>query len=458
MRQTYYQYDVDYADVPAFQKPAWYRAHPTHNNRLLSYEVQVPSGLSWSVERTVLYTYWETGDVSNITVLDHGALGAAKPYAFGGVVRDLGLWYNLDGSLWVAAWSQWAVDPNGVYDPDPNDPNTVYQLLAAREFRGSGMGRYLVRDIDVSDPNQFTIMGPTVWTDRLGGAAYSDFETDYLADPNDPNAVVLTTTERSRYHGHARGENTAPAGSPESWTTRFERRDMLGSLTQQTDPNGVFEFDFGYTAFGELLGTFWDIGGPRDPNTGHEPNQPPPTRQMYAGAWQYESDLLYLYGTDPTLPPITLQHVGYRWYQPEIGRFVQRDPIGIRGGVNTYLYVCANPLMRLDPVGLDMVDIGLKLSGICWGAGCVAMVIPGGQPVGAALQATAGITCGFWSCVALVRDYGPPMTGGGGGSTGGGGAGPPVETLPTGSNPGHDVPYVNRGDYYPRPHGPIAKH
>ena len=267
-------------------------------------------------------------------------------------MRDLGLWYNEDGSLWVAAWSQWAVDPNGVYAPDPNDPNTAYQLLAAREFRGGGMGRYPVRDIDVSDPNQFTIMGPTVWTDRLGGAAYGDFETDYLADPNDPNAVVLTTTERSRYHGHARGENTAPAGSPESWTTRFEQRDMLGSLTQQTDPNGVFEFDFGYSAFGDLLATFWDLGGPLDPNTGNEPNQPPPSRQMYAGGWQYESDLLYLYGTDPTLPPITLQHVGHRWYQPEIGRFVQRDPIGLGGGLNVYVYCGSNPSTGVDPLGL----------------------------------------------------------------------------------------------------------
>ena len=261
----------------------------------------------------------------------------------GDVVRDLGLWYNEDGSLWVAAWSQWAVDPNGVYDPDPNDPNTVYQLLAAREFRGGGMGRYLVRDIDVRDPNQFTILGPTVWTDRLGGAAYGDFETD---------ASTYEVTERGRYLGFARRENTAPAGSPESWTTRFEQRDMLGSLTQQTDPNGVFEFDFGYTAFGNLLGTFWNIGGPADPNVGNEPNQPPPTRQMYAGAWQYESDLLYLYGTDPTLPPITLQHVGYRWYQPEIGRFVQRDPIGIEGGLNCYVYCSSNPIALIDPSGL----------------------------------------------------------------------------------------------------------
>ena len=248
--------------------------------------------------------------------------------------------YNERGSLWVAAWSEWSVDPNGVYNypANPSDPNRVEcHVLAAREFRGGGMGRDLVREIDVRDPDQFTILGPTVWTDRLGGSAYSDFETD-------PSTYAVT--EKTRYLGFARRENDP------NWTTHFEQRDMLGSLTQQTDGSGVFEYDFGYTAFGELLSTFWDIGGPTDPNVGNEPNQPPPTRQMYAGAWQYESDLLYLYGTDDTLPPITLQHVGYRWYQPEIGRFVQRDPIGIGGGLNAYSCCDSEPLIQIDPLGL----------------------------------------------------------------------------------------------------------
>ena len=330
----------------------------------------------------------------------------------GVVARDLGLWYNLDGSLWVAAWSQWAVDPNGVYDPDPNDPDTVYQLLAAREFRGGGMGRYLVRDIDVSDPNQFTIMGPTVWTDRLGGAAYGDFETDYLADPNDPNAVVLTTTERSRYHGHARGENTALSGTPEDWTTRFEQRDLLGSLTQQTDPNGVFEYDFGYSAFGDLLGTFWDIGGPTDPNTINEPNQPPPSRQMYAGAWQYESDLLYLYGTDATLPPITLQHVGYRWYQPEIGRFVRRDPIGIGGGINLYLYCGGKALTAVDPGGTSVLSV------------------PFGPVILSELLDDFATKYAIISCIALLSGSGGNPSGDNGGGGGGGGNSWPMPELP----------------------------
>jgi RHS repeat-associated protein len=45
-----------------------------------------------------------------------------------------------------------------------------------------------------------------------------------------------------------------------------------------------------------------------------------------------------------------------RDYDPATGRYAESDPLGVRGGLNPYVYTGSSPLLRLDPFGLSWDD------------------------------------------------------------------------------------------------------
>ena len=69
------------------------------------------------------------------------------------------------------------------------------------------------------------------------------------------------------------------------------------------------------------------------------------TRYQYVGRDGYE-----------TFTAMPFIHIGYRWYDPSSGRFLQRDPSGFFGGPNVYEYIESAPSGATDPTGLANRD------------------------------------------------------------------------------------------------------
>lgn len=56
--------------------------------------------------------------------------------------------------------------------------------------------------------------------------------------------------------------------------------------------------------------------------------------------------------TGRELDDTDLYYYRARYYDPTIQRFINEDPISLKGGLNTYSYVGNNPISFIDPLGL----------------------------------------------------------------------------------------------------------
>ncbi len=72
------------------------------------------------------------------------------------------------------------------------------------------------------------------------------------------------------------------------------------------------------------------------------------------------ADNPWRYSTKYTDVETGLVYYGYRYYTPNLGRFVNRDPIQETGGLNLYGFCANNPVSRWDVLGLDWNDEAIQ--------------------------------------------------------------------------------------------------
>ena len=116
------------------------------------------------------------------------------------------------------------------------------------------------------------------------------------------------------------GQPLAQVGA--SGAVYYYHNDHLGTPQRMTDGSGAVVWAADYLPFGQA-----------DVNVGTVVNN-----LRFAGQYyDAETGLHYNY---------------HRYYDPQLGRYLRADPIGLKGGINPYLYVQNNPVNWIDPLGL----------------------------------------------------------------------------------------------------------
>jgi RHS repeat-associated protein len=191
--------------------------------------------------------------------------------------------------------------------------------------------------------------------------------TDYLYNARGERVSKFGTGVPSGINYYAYGANGELLGEYAAASTLVEETVYLGSMPVATMVTGVAEPFYIYAdhintprlitrSSDNVIVWRWDTS---DPFGIQQPLETPSGASPFAYNPRFSGQLF---------DRETSNHYNYfRDYDPQSGRYIQSDPIGLAGGINTYAYVGGNPLSEIDPFGLSSnrktVNLGVGYTG-----------------------------------------------------------------------------------------------
>ena len=163
---------------------------------------------------------------------------------------------------------------------------------------------------------------PAVLKEQITTSSYKQ-GMDYYREPD---GTLIFRSEERKQTGPPPPGPQSPLVGLRTRVWKFYRFDGLDSTRLLTDGSGAVTDSYAYDAWGNI--------------TGHTGT----TSQPY----QFVGQLGYY--THYQIPSFGLIELGVRFYDPEVGRFTQRDAIHT-DTVSEYLYVKNMPTVGMDPSG-----------------------------------------------------------------------------------------------------------